>query len=71
MNRLALLLVMAAALVWVGQWISLRALGSAADQPLTPQLNARLLWWAGHRTVVGAACVVVVVGAVTSSLLTG
>lgn len=70
MNGLAPLLVLAAASVWVGQWISLHALGSTAGRPLPPRLSARLSWWAGHRAVVGATCAAVAVGGLAGGLLT-
>ena len=71
MNGLALLIVLAAGSVWVGQWVSLHALAVTPDRPLPPRLHARLSWWAGHRTVVGATCAAVAVGGVAGGLLTG
>ena len=71
MNPLALLVVTTAGLVWVGQWISLRARAALGTRPLTPRLDARLVWWAQHRAAVGAACVAVAAGGLVGGVLAG
>lgn len=69
MNGLAALVVAAAALVWIGQWISLRVGGFAGDLPLPPRVRARLTWWGTHRGVVSTACATVVAGSLGVGLL--
>lgn len=71
MNSLALLVIVAAALVWLGQWISAHAVESIGAHPLTPRLRARLAWWGSHRAGVRAACVAVAAGGLVSGVLVG